>query len=78
MTAASLLDRFPVEEITQEARDIHPGRTLLTWVAALLFGVGWVAYKTCAVLWLAAAWVFVAVRKGWRTAKVSHGPAGSG
>jgi hypothetical protein len=76
MTA--VLDRFPVEEITREAREIHPGRTLLTWVAALLFGVGWLAFKAFAVLWLAAAWVFVATRKGWRAAKVNHGPARPG
>ena len=76
MTA--VLDRFPVEEITREAREIHLGRTLLTWVAALLFGLGWLAFKVVAVLWLAAAWVFVATRTGWRAAKVGHGPARPG
>jgi hypothetical protein len=70
-----LVDRFQVEEITRQARDIHPLRTLLTWLAALLFGVGWLLCRTFQVLWLAGAWAFVAARSGWRAAKVSNGPA---
>jgi len=75
---AVLPDRLAVDDITRQAREIQPARTVLSWVAAALFFVGWLAYQTCAVAWLIAAWVFVAVREGWRAAKVSRGPARSG
>ena len=65
---ATLLDRVPLDEITAQARQIRPARTLLTWVGGLLFALGWVARKACAVVWFAGAWAFVAVREGWRDA----------
>lgn len=71
MTAA-WLERLPVDDITIQAREIHPARTILTWVAGLLFAVGWLAYKTLAVAWLVGAWMFVAARTGWRDAKAGH------
>jgi hypothetical protein len=70
------LDRIAVEDITRQAREISPGRTLLTWIGALLFAVGWIVRKTFGVIWLAGAWTFVAVREGWREAgraRVSRG-----
>lgn len=70
------LDRLAVDDITRQAREIHPARTLLTWVGALLFAVGWLAFKIVAVLWLAGCWSFVAAREGWREAagaKVNRG-----
>lgn len=66
------LERLPVEDITRQAREINPARTILTWIAGLLFGVGWLAYKVVAVAWLVGAWMFVAVRVGWRDAKAGH------
>ena len=77
----TILDRVPVERITAQAREVHAGRTLLTLLAAFFFALGWVAFKTCALLWLAAAWCAVATREGWREArktKVSRGPARAG
>lgn len=70
------LDRLTVDDITRQAREIAPGRTLLTWIGAVLFAVGWILHKTVAVIWLAGAWSFVAVREGWREAgrtRVSRG-----
>ena len=70
------LDRLPVDDITRQAREIHPGRTVLTWVAGALFALGWLACKVVAVVWLAGAWAFVAAREGWREAagvKVTRG-----
>jgi hypothetical protein len=66
------LDKVPVDTITTQAREVHPGRTALTLVAAALFGLGWVTARVFAVLWLAATWSTVAVREGWRA---SHGPS---
>jgi hypothetical protein len=70
--------QLPVDEITAQAREVHFWRAVLTLVAAVLFGLGWVLAKTFAVAWLAAAWSFTAVRVGWqegrKTAEVSRGP----
>ena len=67
MTA--VLERVPVDRITAEARAIAPGRALLTLLAGLLYGIGWVAAKTLAVVWLATAWSFAAVKVGWIDAR---------
>lgn len=61
-----ILDRFPVDVINSEAREVHPVRTLLLFLAAGLYGVGWAFAKVFAVAWLTLAWVFVAVRLGFR------------
>jgi len=63
-----VLQRVPVEEITTEARQVRPGRTLLTLIAAVLYGVGWLAGTVLGALWLALAWSGTAVRVGWRDA----------
>ena len=62
-----------VDGITEQARAIHPLRTLLSWVAALLFALGWLTCQVLMAVWLVLAWTFVAAREGWRAAKVSHG-----
>jgi hypothetical protein len=62
-------------DITRQAREIHPGRVLLTWAAAVLFGLGWVVGTTFMAVWFIAMWMFVATREGWRTAKVNDEPA---
>jgi uncharacterized membrane protein YedE/YeeE len=66
---ASMLDRVPVDEINTRARETHFWRTVLTVVAGLLFGLGWVAAKACAVVWLACTWSAAAVAIGWREAR---------
>ena len=60
---------YRVESITEQAREVHAGRVLLTLIAALFFGLGWIVAKTCAVAWLAIAWCAVATREGWREAR---------
>lgn len=72
------LDWVPVDDITRQARDIHPARTLLTWLAAVLFAFGWLLHKTFLVLWLAGAWSYVAAREGWREAGRSRVSRGTG
>lgn len=74
MTA--LLDRVPVESITEQARQVRFWRTVLTLIAGLLFGAGWVVAKGFAVGWLAGAWMFVAFRAGFRAGRGGpHGPS---
>ena len=66
MTA--VLDRVPVDRITDEARDVDFWRTVLTVFAAVLYGIGWLAAKTFVVLWRALVWAGVAVKVGWMDA----------
>jgi uncharacterized membrane protein YedE/YeeE len=67
--ASTLLDRVPVDRISQRARAARPGRTVLAVIAGLLFGVGWLAYKACTVAWLAAVWCGSAVIEGWQASR---------
>jgi uncharacterized membrane protein YedE/YeeE len=65
----AVLDRIPVDDITVRARQARPGRVILTIIAGVLFGLGWVAYKACAAAWLAVAWCGSAVIEGWQEAR---------
>ena len=67
-----VLAKIPVDAITAQAREVRFWRTVLTVIAAALFGLGWVTARVFAVAWLAASWSWVAVREGWRA---SHGPS---
>ena len=64
-----LLDRVPLDHITQQAREVRPGRAVLTVIAAVLFAVGWVVAKTFGVLWFSLVWAGCAVREGHRSAR---------
>jgi hypothetical protein len=75
----ALTERIPVEEISARAHEVRFGRTVLTVIAAVFFGIGWIIAKA----WLAVAWCAVAVRVGWQegrsgTAVTQRGPAGPG
>lgn len=61
-----------VEQITEQAHAIRPARTVLSWIAALLFVFGWLTCQAFMLVWLVMAWTYVAAREGWRTAKLSH------
>lgn len=65
----TFLDHALTERITAEAREIHFWRTVLTVVAGVLYGLGWVAYKAVAGLWLVLAWCGAAVAMGWQEAR---------
>jgi len=72
----TLAERIPLDEITAQARQVHFGRTLLTLIAAVLFGLGWLVAKAFGVAWLAGCWGFVAVRQGWRAGRATpSGPS---
>ena len=64
MTA--LVGRVPVERISEQARQAHPGRVAAGVVAWLLLGAGFVAARVCAGAWLGVAWAGCAVAEGWR------------
>lgn len=61
----AVLDRVPVDEITEQARQVHLGRVVLTVLAAVLFSVGWLA----GAVFMALAWSGTAVKVGWLDAR---------
>lgn len=73
---STIVQHVDLDRISEQAREVRPGEMarsggerVLTIIASVLFGMGWLAYKTCAAVWLAAAWTWVAVREGWREAR---------
>lgn len=75
--ALGLAERVPLDRIEQRARAAHPGRTVLTVAAALLFALGWLACKAFAVAWFAVAWCGSAVAEGWISARSAQRRAGA-
>jgi hypothetical protein len=65
----TLTERVPLERISRRAHAARPGRTVLAVVALVLSGLGWLAYKACAVAWLALVWCGSAVIEGWAGAR---------
>lgn len=61
----TFLDDVMVERINTEARQVDFGRVVLTVLAAMLFGLGWIVARAFGVAWLALAWTAVAVKVGW-------------
>jgi uncharacterized membrane protein YedE/YeeE len=59
----------PLDRISQRAHAARPGRTVLAVIAGLLFGLGWLAFRACALAWLAVAWCGSAVIEGWQEAR---------
>lgn len=64
-----LLDQATLERVRDEAREMHPVRTLLLLIASLLFLVGWLAAKILGALWVAVSWSLAAVKVGWRAGR---------
>lgn len=68
----TFLDDALTDRITVEARETHFWRSVLTVVAGLLYGLGWISYRTLAVAWFVVAWCAAAVKVGWREAHSHH------
>ena len=60
-----LLNQATFDQIREQARTLTPLRTLLTFLASLLFALGWLASKSLGVLWAGVAWSIAAVKVGW-------------
>lgn len=67
----SMLDRVPVERISQRAASARPGRTLLALLGGLLLGLGWLAAKVFVVTWRGLIWSWSALAEGW---EMANGP----
>lgn len=66
---AHVLDRVPVSRITDEAKQVRFGYTVLAVIAGLLYGLGWLTAKAFGLVWLAVAWAGTAVKIGWVDAR---------
>lgn len=66
MTLASIFETVPLDRITTEAREVRFGRIILTLLAGLFYGLGWVTAKVFSVSWRAMAWLATAVKVGWQ------------
>lgn len=67
--AINLVQRVPVERISERAKKVRFWRTIATVLAGLLWGLGWLAARGCAAAWLAVTWAVVAVQTGWQDAR---------
>lgn len=76
--AVTWVQRVPVDRINEQATQLRFWRTVATVLAGLLWGLGWLAAKGCAVAWLAIAWAVAAVRVGWADARRSARESGAG
>jgi hypothetical protein len=75
----AVLDRVPLERIGERAARARPGVVALTVVAAVLFGLGWAAWRVCAAVrqvavnvWRGAVWCGAAVAEGWVSARAAQ------
>lgn len=71
---AHLLEQVPVGRITEEAKQVRFGYTVLTILAGLLYALGWIVAKMFTGIWFVLAWVGTAVKVGWTDAR-GNGPA---
>lgn len=58
-----------VDEITEQARAVPFGRTMLMWLAAVLYGLGYGIAAVFGAVWFALTWMAIAVRLGWLEAR---------
>ena len=65
-----------IERISREAARVQFRRVLLTIIASLLYGLGWLAAKFFVVIWRALVWSFVAVKLGWQDGLKPKGRVG--
>jgi len=65
----TVLQNVPLGRITDRARAVTFVRTVLTIIAGVLFGIGWLIAR----VWLALAWCAVAAMVGWEagTARIN-------
>jgi hypothetical protein len=66
---AHVLERVPVSRITEDAKQVRFGHTVLALVAGLLYGLGWLTAKAFGLVWFALAWAGTAVKIGWVDAR---------
>ena len=63
--------------VEQEARQAHPGRAILTAVAAVLYAVGWLAAWVVTGVLLVVVWAFTAAKIGYRDVRQGRKDGGT-
>jgi hypothetical protein len=63
-----------LDTISAQAREVHVGRLVLAFIAAVLIGFG----RCVGAVVNAAVWSFLAMREGYRDARAPHREAGVG
>ena len=66
------IDAQALEQIAVKSRDIRFWRTVLTLLAGMLAGIGWITYQVFAVTWRALTWTYAAVKYGWDQARLQN------
>ena len=64
-TVLGVLDRVPVDQISERASQIRFGRFVLALIALPLMLAGWAAAMTLPMIWKAGRWCAGAVLTGW-------------
>jgi len=65
----AVLDRIPVGQIGDEAREVQFSRVLVAVITGVLFGLGWVVAKVVGAVWFALVWSAVAVKVGYQAGR---------
>lgn len=65
----AVLDRIPVGQIGDEAREVQFSRVLVAAITGVLFGLGWVVAKVVGAVWFALVWSAVAVKVGYQAGR---------
>jgi hypothetical protein len=61
----TVFDGTFVDRVNAEAKDVHFWRTVLTVVAAALYGIGWTIGWVFKGIWLVLTWCFAAAKVGF-------------
>jgi hypothetical protein len=63
-----VLDRIPVEQISERARQFRFGRFVAALITAPLIAAGWLAAKTVPQVWHGIKCLYAAAEYGWQSA----------
>lgn len=56
-----------LDQVDENARELRPGRVVLTVVFAVLFAIGWLVGAVFRAVWLVIAWAWAAAVVGFNT-----------
>lgn len=76
--AVTWVQRVPVDRISEKAQELRFWRTVGTLLAGLLWALGWLAARGCALVWRGIAWAAAAAAVGWTDAGRPPGEGGAG
>ena len=69
MSVTAIYDRVEPERISEKARQVTFGKTLVRLIATVFFIVGWVTARVFTVVWFVVVWSALAVAEGWQVGR---------